>query len=80
MVCYFFVTGQLTEAIILGTLYFIGMTSVLVGFTALIPIFEPFFGTAIGAFMILIFAVLYALSKESVSERLKNKKLTETEK
>lgn len=59
-----FVTGQLTEAIIIGFLCFIGMLifrmpyaaiiSVLVGFTALVPIFGAFFGTAIGAFLILL--------------------------
>lgn len=58
-----FVTGQLTEAVIIGVLCFIGMTifrmpysgivSVLVGFTALIPMFGAFIGTAIGAFLIL---------------------------
>lgn len=60
-----FVSGQLLEAIIIGILCFIGMLvlqlpyaltiSVLVGFTALIPVFGAFFGTAIGA--ILIFAL-----------------------
>ena len=59
-----FVTGQLTEAVIIGVLCFIGMTiismpyapmiSVLVGFTALIPVFGAFFGTAVGAFLILM--------------------------
>ncbi len=59
-----FVTGQLTEAVIIGILCFIGMMifgmpyagiiSVLVGFTALIPIFGAFFGTAVGAFLILL--------------------------
>lgn len=59
-----FVTGQLTEAVIIGVLCFLGMLilrmpyatviSVLVGFTALIPIFGAFFGTAIGAFFILV--------------------------
>jgi len=58
-----FVTGQLTEAIIIGILCFIGMLifkmpykaliSVLVGVTALIPIFGAFIGTGIGAFLIL---------------------------
>ena len=58
-----FVTGQLTEAVIIGVLCFIGMLifkmpyaaviSVLVGFTALIPVFGAFIGTAIGAFLIL---------------------------
>ena len=59
-----FVTGQLTEALIIGALCFLGMSlfrmpyapmiSVLVGFTALIPVFGAFFGTAIGAFLILM--------------------------
>ncbi len=59
-----FVTGQLTEAGIIGCLCFIGMLifgmpyalviSVLVGFTALIPVFGAFFGTAVGAFLILL--------------------------
>lgn len=59
-----FVTGQLTEACIIGILCFIGMLifgmpyaaiiSVLIGFTALIPIFGAFIGTGIGAFLILL--------------------------
>ncbi len=59
-----FVTGQLTEAVIIGSLCFIGMLilkmpyapviSVLVGFTALIPVFGAFIGTAVGAFLILL--------------------------
>lgn len=59
-----FVTGQFTEAIIIGILCFIGMKifsmpyatmiSALVGFTALIPIFGAFIGTGIGAFLILM--------------------------
>ncbi len=59
-----FVTGQLTEACIIGVLCFIGMIifdmpyagmiSVLIGFTALIPIFGAFIGTGIGAFLILL--------------------------
>lgn len=59
-----FVTGQLAEACIIGVLCFIGMLifripyaaiiSVLVGFTALIPIFGAFIGTGIGAFLILL--------------------------
>lgn len=58
-----FVTGQLAEAVIIGILCFIGMmifgmpyaaiVSVLVGFTALIPMFGAFIGTGIGAFLIL---------------------------
>lgn len=59
-----FMTGQFTEAVIIGVLCFIGMTifgmpyatiiSVLVGFTALIPIFGALIGTSIGAFLILL--------------------------
>lgn len=59
-----FVTGQLTEAIIIGLLCFAGMMlfklpyavmiSALVGFTALIPVFGAFIGTAIGALLILM--------------------------
>ncbi len=60
-----FVSGQCLEAVIIGILCFIGMLilqipysptiSVLVGFTALIPVFGAFIGTIIGA--ILIFMV-----------------------
>ncbi len=59
-----FVSGQFLEAIIIGVLCFIGMQifsmpyasmiSVLVGFTALIPMVGAFIGTAIGAFLILM--------------------------
>lgn len=58
-----FVSGQLMEALILGVLCFIGMmlfrmpyaaaASILVGFTALIPLLGSFIGTGIGAFLIL---------------------------
>lgn len=66
-----FITGQLTEAVIIGALCFVGMTifrmpyapaiSVLVGFTALIPVFGAFIGTAIGAFLILLVKPIQAL-------------------
>ncbi len=66
-----FVTGQLTEAVIIGALCFVGMLllgmpyalaiSVLVGFTALIPIFGAFIGTAVGAFLILLVNPMQAL-------------------
>ena len=66
-----FVTGQLTEAVIIGVLCFIGMlifripyaamVSVLVGFTALIPVFGAFIGTAIGALFILMVEPIKAL-------------------
>jgi len=59
-----FVKGQFTEAIIIGVLCYIGMIifsmpyalviASLVGFTALIPVFGAFIGTAIGAFLILM--------------------------
>lgn len=66
-----FIAGQLTEAVIIGLLCFIGMAifgmpyapaiSVLVGFTALIPVFGAFIGTAIGAFLILLVKPIQAL-------------------
>ena len=66
-----FITGQLTEAVIIGALCFIGMSifrmpyapaiSVLVGFTALIPVFGAFIGTAIGAFLILLVKPIQAV-------------------
>ncbi len=59
-----FVTGQLIEAVVIGVLCLIGMlilklpyaavVSVLIGFTALIPVFGAFIGTGIGAFFILL--------------------------
>lgn len=55
-----FVSGQCTEAVILGLLCFIGMSifsmpyammiSVVIGVTALIPMFGAFIGAGIGAF------------------------------
>ena len=66
-----FVTGQLTEAVILGSLCFVGMLlfrlpyagviSVLIGFTALIPIFGAFIGIGVGAFLILLVRPVQAL-------------------
>ena len=57
-----FVLGQFTEACILGALCFLGMLifripyplliSVMVGITALIPIFGGFIGAGVGAFLI----------------------------
>lgn len=65
-----FVTGQLTEAVILGLLCFLGMTLIgfpyapviasLVGVTALVPIFGAFIGTVVGAFLILLVDPLQA--------------------
>ncbi len=59
-----FITGQCTEAVILGTMFVIAMTilrmpyavlvGVLVAFTALIPIVGAFIGCIVGAFLILI--------------------------
>lgn len=59
-----FVMGQLMEACIIGVLCFIGMkilnmpyaeiVSLLVGFTALVPILGAFIGTGIGALLILL--------------------------
>lgn len=66
-----FVTGQLTEAVIIGVLCGIGMAifrmpyalvvSVIVGFTALIPVFGAYVGTAVGAFLILLAEPVKAL-------------------
>lgn len=66
-----FVGGQCMEAIIIGILCFLGMIilrlpyattiSVLVGFTALIPVFGAFIGTIIGAFLILMVNPLQAI-------------------
>ncbi len=59
-----FITGQFLEAVILGSLCFLGMrifnfpfapmVSVLVGVTACIPLIGAFIGFVIGAFMILV--------------------------
>lgn len=59
-----FITGQCTEAIILGLLFILVMTvtgmpyafmiGVLIGFTSLIPIVGAFIGCFVGAFMILV--------------------------
>ena len=66
-----FVSGQCIEAIIIGVLCFIGMIllrlpyastiSVLVGFTALIPVFGAFIGTIFGAFLIFMISPLQAI-------------------
>lgn len=66
-----FISGQCLEALIIGLLCFIGMLllqipyastiSVLVGFTALIPIFGAFIGTFIGAFLIFMVEPFKAL-------------------
>lgn len=59
-----FLSGQCTEAIILGSMFFVSMTilrfpyallvGVLIAFTALIPIFGAFIGCFIGTFLILM--------------------------
>lgn len=66
-----FVSGQCTEAVILGALCILGMLllqlpyavviGTLVGFTALIPIFGAFVGCIVGAFLILIVDPLKAV-------------------
>ncbi len=66
-----FVTGQCLEALIFGCLCFVGMLilrlpyastiSVLVGFTALIPVFGAFIGTILGAFLILMVSPVKAI-------------------
>lgn len=66
-----FVTGQCLEAVIFGVLCFVGMLllrlpyastiSVLIGFTALIPVFGSIVGTILGAFLILIVSPVKAI-------------------
>lgn len=66
-----FITGQCIEAVILGVLCFIGMNifsmpyslliSVLIGVTALIPVFGAFIGTIPAVFLILIINPMQAL-------------------
>lgn len=66
-----FITGQCLEAVILGVLCFIGMTilsmpyalliSVLIGVTALIPIFGAFIGAIPAVFLILIIDPIKAI-------------------
>ena len=68
---YNFASGQFVEALIIGILCFIGMIilripyaptiSVLVAFTALIPMFGAFIGTIIGAFLILMIDPIKAI-------------------
>lgn len=69
---YHFIIGQLTEAVILGSLCTIGMLilrlpyapmiGVLTGFCALIPIFGAFIGGAVGALLILTVSPIKALT------------------
>lgn len=66
-----FITGQFTEAVILGCLCFVGMQifrfpysamiSVLIGFMALIPMVGAFISTIIGALLILMISPIQAL-------------------
>ena len=59
-----FITGQCTEAVILGLMFIITMTicrmpyavmiGILIGFTALLPIVGAFIGCAVGAFLLLL--------------------------
>lgn len=66
-----FLTGQCTEAVILGTMFFIALTllklpyalliGVLIAFTALIPIFGAFIGCAVGVFLTLVVSPIQAL-------------------
>ena len=66
-----FVTGQCSEALIFGSLVFVGMLifrfpyastiGVLLGFTALIPIFGAFIGTAVGFILIMMVSPVKAI-------------------
>lgn len=66
-----FVTGQCLEALIFGSLVFVGMLifrfpyastiGVLLGFTVLIPIFGAFIGTAIGFILIMMVSPVKAI-------------------
>lgn len=66
-----FVTGQCLEALIFGSLVFVGMLifrfpyastiGVLLGFTALIPIFGAFIGTAFGFILIMMVSPVKAI-------------------
>ncbi len=66
-----FITGQLTEAVLIGVFCYIGMlifrmpyavmVSALISVTALIPVFGAFVGTAFGALMILFVSPLKAI-------------------
>lgn len=66
-----FITGQVIEAFIIGVLCFLGMkffgmpyaavVSVIIGTTALIPIFGAFIGAGLGAFLILSVDLMQAV-------------------
>ncbi len=67
-----FVSGQVTEACILATLCFIGMSvfrmpyalvvSFVIGFTSLVPIFGAWVGAVVGAFLIVFVSPIKALA------------------
>ncbi len=66
-----FIAGQCIEALILGTMFFIVMSiirlpyplliSVLIAFTALIPVFGAFIGCVVGTFLIIMVSPVKAL-------------------
>lgn len=66
-----FLTGQCTEAIILGTMFFVTMavlrfpyallTGVLIAVTALVPVFGAFIGCAVGVFLIVMVSPVKAV-------------------
>ncbi|WP_283607825.1 AI-2E family transporter [Faecalispora anaeroviscerum] len=66
-----FVTGQMTEAIIIGSLCYVGMSimslpyavmiSVIISMTSLIPILGAYLGGAMGAFVLLMINPVYSL-------------------
>ena len=66
-----FVTGQMTEAVIIGTLCYIGMMimglpyalliSVVISLTSLVPILGAYLGGAVGAFVLLMIDPVYSL-------------------
>ena len=66
-----YLSGQVTEGVIIGVLCFIGMkifrfphaavSSVTIGVTALVPVFGALFGTAVGAFLIFMQSPVRAL-------------------
>ena len=66
-----FISGQCLEACILGLMFFVSMSllhmpyamiiSMLIGVTALIPIFGAFIGCGVGVFLILIVSPIQAL-------------------
>jgi len=67
-----FITGQCTEAVILGAMFFVAMTllgmpyallvSCLIAVTALIPIVGAFIGCAVGIFLLLFVSPIKALT------------------